>query len=83
MEDLALLVSGIVIGLFMLGIAAVVLAGLSRKDKVSKYWAIGLAVLLSIIALIAWQGSDRLALIPLGWGILAGIIAMWPRAKRP
>lgn len=81
MEDLALLVSGIVIGLFMLGIAAVVLAGLSRKNKVSKYWALGLAVVLSIIALIAWQGSDRLALIPLGWAILAGIIAMWPKGK--
>lgn len=81
MEDLALLVSGIVIGLFMLGIAAVVLAGLSRANKVSKYWAIGLAVVLTIIAMIAWQGSDRLALIPLGWGVLAGIIAMWPKKK--
>ena len=81
MEDLALLVSGIVIGLFMLGIASVVLAGLSRKNKVSKYWALGLAVVLSIIALIAWQGSDRLALIPLGWAILAGIIAIWPKGN--
>ena len=53
MEDLALLVSGIVIGLFMLGIAAVVLAGLSRKNKISRYWAIGAAVLLTIVALIA------------------------------
>lgn len=78
MEDLALLVSGIVIGLFMLGIAAVVLAGLSRKNKVSKYWALGAAVLLSIVALIAWQGSERLALIPLGWGVLASVIALWP-----
>lgn len=82
MEDLALLVSGIVIGLFMLGIAAVVLAGLSRKNKISRYWAIGAAVLLTIVALIAWQGSERLALIPLGWAILAGVIAMWPRSNR-
>lgn len=81
MEDLALLVSGIVIGLFMLGIAAVVLAGLARANKISRYWSIGLAVVLSIVALIAWQGSDRLALIPLGWAILAGVIAMWPRKK--
>lgn len=82
MEDLALLVSGIVIGLFMLGIAAVVLAGMSRKNKVSKFWALGAAIFLSIVALIAWQGSDRLALIPLSWAILAGVIAMWPKAKK-
>lgn len=82
MEDLALIVSGIVIGLFMLGIAAVVLAGLSRKNKVSKYWALGAAILLSLVALVAWQGSDRLALIPLGWGVLAGVIALWPKSAK-
>lgn len=82
MEDLALLVSGIVIGLFMLGIAAVVLAGLSRKNKVSKYWALGAAILLSLVALVAWQGSDRLALIPLGWAVLAGVIALWPKSAK-
>lgn len=81
MEDLALLVGGIFIGLFVLGIAGVVLAALSRKNKVSRYWGIGFAVLLTIIAMIAWQGSERLALVPLAWGILAGVIAMWPRAK--
>lgn len=82
MESLALLVSGIVIGIFMLGIAAVVLAGLSRRNKVSKFWALGLAVSLTIVALIAWQGSDRLALIPLGWAVLAGVIAMWPKSEK-
>lgn len=82
MESLALLVSGIVIGIFMLGIAAVVLAGLSRRNRVSKFWALGLAVSLTIVALIAWQGSDRLALIPLGWAVLAGVIAMWPKSEK-
>lgn len=81
MEDLAFLVGGILIGLFMLGTAAVVLAALSRRNKISRYWGLGLGVVLTIIAMIAWQGSERLALVPLAWGVLAGVISMWPKAK--
>lgn len=82
MEDLALLVGGIFIGLIVIGVAAVVLAVLARRNKISRYWPLGAAVVLSIVALIAWQGSDRLGMIPLGWAILAAAIALWPPSKK-
>lgn len=81
MEDLAFIVGGIFIGLFVLGIVGVVLAALSRRNKVSRYWGIGLAVVLTILAMIAWQGSPALGAVPLAWGVLAGIISLWPKAK--
>ena len=78
MEDLALLVSGIVIGLIVLGIAAVALALFSRKRKVSKYLVLGIAGVLGVVAIFAWQGSDRLAMIPLAAAVIASAIALWP-----
>jgi uncharacterized membrane protein YbhN (UPF0104 family) len=81
MEDLALLVSAIVIGLLVLGFGAVVLAILARKMKISKYWPLGAAVALTILSLIAWQGSDRLGMIPLGLAVLTAAITYWPASK--
>jgi hypothetical protein len=81
MEDLALLVSAIFFGLVILGAGSVVLAVLARKNKISKYWPLGAAVALSILSLIAWQGSDRLGMIPLGWALLTAAITYWPASK--
>jgi hypothetical protein len=81
MEDLALVVSAIFFGLIILGAGSVVLAVLARKNKISKYWPLGAAIALSILSLIAWQGSDRLGMIPLGWALLTAAITYWPPSK--
>ena len=81
MEDLALLLSGIVLGLLILGAGSVVLAVLARKNKISKYWPLGAALALSLLSLIAWQGSDRLGMIPLGLALLTAAITYWPPSK--
>jgi hypothetical protein len=82
MEDLALLVTGIILGLVLIGVGAVVLAVLARKNKISRYWPLGASVALSLLALIAWQGSDRLGMVPLGWAILTAVITLWPSSKK-
>lgn len=82
MEDLALLIGGIFIGLVILGAGSVVLAIFARNNKLSKYWPLGAALALSILSLIAWQGSDRLGMIPLGWALLTAAITYWPPSKR-
>jgi len=82
MEDLALLVTGILLGLVVIGVGAVVLAVLARRNKISRYWPLGAAVALSVLALIAWQGSDRLGMIPLAWAILTAVITLWPASKK-
>ena len=82
MEDLALLVTGILLGLVVIGIGAVVLAVLARRNKISRYWPLGAAVALSVLALIAWQGSDRLGMIPLGWALLTAVITLWPTSRK-
>jgi hypothetical protein len=82
MEDLALLVSGILLGLILIGAGSVVLAVLARKNKISRYWPLGAAVALSLLALVAWQGSDRLGMIPLGWAVLTAVITLWPASKK-
>ncbi|CAB4625880.1 unannotated protein [freshwater metagenome] len=82
MEDLALLVGGIFVGLILIGAVSVVLAVLARRNKISKYWPLGAAVVLSLLALVAWQGSDRLGMIPLGWALLTATITLWPPAKK-
>jgi hypothetical protein len=81
MEDLALVVSVIFFGLILLGAGSVVLAVLARKNKISKYWPLAAAIALSILSLIAWQGSDRLGMIPLGWALLTAAITYWPPSK--
>jgi hypothetical protein len=81
MEDLALVVSVIFFGLVILGAGSVVLAVLARKNKISKYWPLAAAIALSILSLIAWQGSDRLGMIPLGWALLTAAITYWPPSK--
>lgn len=82
MEGLALLVTGILLGLIFIGAASVVLAVLARKNKISRYWPLGAAIALSILAIVAWQGSDRLGMIPLAWAILAAVITLWPASKK-
>jgi hypothetical protein len=82
MEDLALLVTGILLGLLVIGAASVALAVLARKNKISKYWPLGASVALSLLAVIAWQGSDRLGMIPLGWAVLTAVITLWPPARK-
>lgn len=82
MEDLALLVMGILLGLLVLGVAGVILAILSRRGKVNRYWPLGFAVALAILAIVAWQGSDRMAMIPLGFSVLASAIALWPSPNK-
>ena len=82
MEDLALLVTGILLGLIVIGVASVVLAVLARKNKISKYWPLGASVALSLLAVIAWQGSDRLGMIPLGWAVLTAVITLWPPSRK-
>ena len=82
MEDLALLVTGILFGLIFIGAGSVVLAVLARKNKISLYWPLGAAVALGVLALVAWQGSDRLGMIPLAWAILTTVITLWPASKK-
>jgi hypothetical protein len=82
MEDLALLVTGILLGLILIGAGSVVLAVLARKNKISRYWPLGAAVALSVLAIVAWQGSDRLGMIPLGWAVLTAVITIWPASKK-
>ena len=82
MEDLALLVTGILLGLVVIGVGAFVLAVLARRNKISRYWPLGAAVALSGLALIAWQGSDRLGMIPLGWALLTAVITLWPTSRK-
>ncbi len=82
MEDLALLLTGILLGLIVIGAASVVLAVLARKNKISKYWPLGASVALSLLAVIAWQGSDRLGMIPLGWAVLTAVITLWPSSRK-
>ena len=82
MEDLALLVTGILFGLIFIGAASIVLAVLARKNKISRYWPLGTSIALSVLAIVAWQGSDRLGMIPLAWAILTAVITLWPASKK-
>jgi hypothetical protein len=82
MEDLALLVTGILFGLIFIGAGSVVLAVLARKNKISRYWPLGAAIALSVLAIVAWQGSDRLGTIPLAWALLTTAITLWPASKK-
>ena len=82
MEDLALVVSGILLGLIVIGAGSVALAVLSRRNKISKYWPLGASVVLSLLSIVAWQGSDRLGMIPMGWALLTAVITVWPPSKK-
>ena len=82
MEDLALLVSGILLGLVVIGVGSVVLAVLARRNRISRYWPLGASVALSLLAIVAWQGSDRLGMIPMGWALLTAVITLWPPSKK-
>jgi hypothetical protein len=82
LEDLALLVSGILLGLVVIGVGSVVLAVLARRNRISRYWPLGASVALTLVAIVAWQGSDRLGMIPLGWALLTAVITLWPPSRK-
>jgi hypothetical protein len=82
LEDLALLVSGILLGLVVMGVGSVVLAVLARRNRISRYWPLGASVALTLLAIVAWQGSDRLGMIPLGWALLTTVITLWPPSRK-
>jgi hypothetical protein len=82
MEDLALLVAGILLGLILIGAGSVVLAVLARKNKISRYWPLGAAAALGVLTIVAWQGSDRLGMIPFAWAVLTAVITLWPASKK-
>jgi asparagine N-glycosylation enzyme membrane subunit Stt3 len=82
LEDLALIVTGIVFGVIFIGAVSVLLAVLARRNKISRYWPLGASVALSLLAVIAWQGSDRLGMITIGWALLTAVITLWPLSKK-
>jgi hypothetical protein len=82
MEDLAIVVSIIFFGLILIGAIGVLLAILFRKNKVNRYWILGYLALLTILSLIASQGSPILGAIPLGWALVSALIAFWPSSKK-
>lgn len=82
MEDLALIVSAIFLGLIILGAGSVALAVLARRGKLANYWPIGASIVLLILGVVAWQGSDRMGMIPIGWAVLTAAITFWPTSKK-
>ena len=81
METLAIAVTIIVFGLLFIGLVGPLLAILFRRKKISKYWVIGYLVLLALLTVLAWQGSERLAAITLVSAIATASIAFWPKAN--
>lgn len=82
MEDLAFLVGAILLGLVVLGAGSVVLAVVARTGKISRYWPLGAVVVLAILGLVAWQGSDRMGLVPLGLALVTLVITLWPKSEK-
>lgn len=82
MESLAVTVTIILFGLLLIGLVGPLLAILFRKKKIGKYWVIVYLVLLAILTVLAWQGSERLAAITLISGIATAGIAFWPKANK-
>ena len=81
METLAIAVTIIVFGLLFIGLVGPLLAILFRRNKIHKYWVVGYLVLLAVLTVLAWQGSDRLAAISLIAALVTAGIAFWPRRK--
>jgi hypothetical protein len=81
LETLAIAVTIIVFGLLFIGLVGPLLAILFRRKKISKYWVIGYLVLLALLTVLAWQGSERLAAITLVSAIATASIAFWPKAN--
>ena len=81
METLAIAFTIIVFGLLFIGLVGPLLAILFRRKKISKYWVIGYLVLLALLTVLAWQGSERLAAITLVSAIATASIAFWPKAN--
>jgi O-antigen/teichoic acid export membrane protein len=82
MEDLAIIVTGMLAVLFLVGIGSVVLSFLSRRKKVSKTLAVIVAVIITIFGIILTGGSERVAAIPILWGVISGAIALWPASLK-
>ena len=82
METLAIAVTIIVFGLLFIGLVGPLLAILFRKNKIGKYWVVAYLVLLAILTILAWQGSERLAAITLISALATAGIAFWPKANK-
>lgn len=82
MEDLALIVSIIFIGLILFSLATVLIAIFTRKGKV-KFWV---AMIFNIITglFAAWGISVAwvLGLIPFLGLVISSIILTWPKRKK-
>jgi hypothetical protein len=84
MEDLALIVTLMLAALFLFGLGSVVLSLLSRRKRVSKVPAVIVASIITIfgIVLLGQQDMERVAAIPILWGVLASAIALWPASQK-
>jgi uncharacterized membrane protein YhaH (DUF805 family) len=82
LESLALAVTIILFGLILIGLVGPGLAILFRRNKIGKFWVIAFLVLLAILTILAWQGSERLAAITLISGIATAGIAFWPKSNK-
>ena len=82
MEDLALIVTLMLGGLFLIGIVSVVLSIFSRKRTTIKVLAVTLAAIITIFGIILLGGSERVAAIPIFWGVISGAIALWPKSPK-
>jgi hypothetical protein len=82
METLAIAVTIIVFGLLFIGLVGPLLAFLFRRNKVKKYWVIGYLVLLALLTVLVWQGSERLAAITLVSAMVTAGLAFWPKANK-
>jgi hypothetical protein len=82
LESLALAVTIILLGLLFIGLVGPLLAILFRKNKIGKYWVIVYLVLLAILTILAWQGSERLAAITLISAMATAGIAFWPKTNK-
>jgi ABC-type Fe3+-siderophore transport system permease subunit len=81
-ETLAIAVTIIVFGLLFIGLVGPLLAILFRRNKINKYWVISYLVLLALLTVLAWQGSERLAAISLVSAMATTGIAFWPKANK-
>jgi len=82
LETLAIAVTIIVFGLLFIGLVGPLLAILFRRNKINKYWVIGYLVLLAVLTVLAWQGSERLAAISLVSAMATAGIAIWPKSNK-
>ena len=82
MEDLALIVTLMLGGLFLIGIISAVVSIYSRRRRSLKVPAVIIAAIITIFGVILLGGSERVAAIPILWGVISGAIALWPASPK-